>query len=291
MPERMPLPPPGDTFVFVATEMALDHKVVKGVPYSAQGVTEMTQTLGDGNRIVRRNTVSVYRDSEGRTRRDQTIGGIGPFAAAGDPPQTFFINDPVAGVHFILDPRSRTARKLTLRRIDDNTDLAAPHPPPPGVRLGRKREKIGAGADMMAFDYELAPPPGGDMHGGTAFFFSREDGEPKKESLGKQVFEGVEAEGTRTTFTIPAGKIGNELPINIVSERWYSNELQTVVMTRHSDPRHGETVYRLTNINRGEPARTLFEVPADYKLKEGHGNTFQFRTHAPDKQKEKVKQN
>ena len=74
--------------------------------------------------------------------------------------------------------------------------------------------------------------------------------------------EGVEAEGTRTTVTIPAGEIGNERAIEIVSERWYSPELQLVVMTRHSDPRLGETTYKLTNINRTEPAKTLFEVPA-----------------------------
>ncbi|MGI8996871.1 MAG: hypothetical protein ACR2GW_09405, partial [Pyrinomonadaceae bacterium] len=88
-----------------------------------------------------------------------------------------------------------------------------------------------------------------------------------KETLGKQSIEGVEAEGTRTTLTIPAGAIGNERPINIVSERWYSPELQLVLMSKHSDPRFGETTYRLTNINRSEPARTLFEVPGDYTLK------------------------
>jgi hypothetical protein len=53
-----------------------------------------------------------------------------------------------------------------------------------------------------------------------------------------------------------------------VSERWYSAELQTVVMTRHSDPRFGENSYRLTNISRSEPARTLFEVPGDFAIKE-----------------------
>jgi hypothetical protein len=90
-----------------------------------------------------------------------------------------------------------------------------------------------------------------------------------KEQLGKQIIEGVEAEGTRTTVTIPAGDIGNERPIEIVSERWYSPELQLVVMTRHSDPRFGETTYKLTNINRSEPAKTLFEVPSDYTIKEG----------------------
>ena len=59
--------------------------------------------------------------------------------------------------------------------------------------------------------------------------------------------------------------------IEIVSERWYSPELQLVVMTRHSDPRFGETTYKLTNINRTEPAKSLFEVPSDYTIKEGHG--------------------
>ncbi len=83
------------------------------------------------------------------------------------------------------------------------------------------------------------------------------------------MIEGVEAEGTRTTMTIPAGEIGNERPIEIVSERWYSPELQLVVMTRHSDPRSGETTYKLTNINRTEPAKSLFEVPAGYTIKEG----------------------
>jgi hypothetical protein len=91
----------------------------------------------------------------------------------------------------------------------------------------------------------------------------------RTESLGKHNIGGVEAEGTKTTVTIPAGEIGNERPIEIVSERWYSPELQTVVMTRHSDPRFGETSYRLANIDRSEPARSLFEVPAGYTIEEG----------------------
>jgi hypothetical protein len=91
----------------------------------------------------------------------------------------------------------------------------------------------------------------------------------QKESLGKQLMEGIQVEGTRSTVTIEAGKIGNELPIQMVSERWYSPELQVVVMSKHSDPRVGETVYRLTNINRSEPAHSLFEIPADYKVEQG----------------------
>jgi hypothetical protein len=90
----------------------------------------------------------------------------------------------------------------------------------------------------------------------------------KTESLGRQTIEGVQADGRRTTMTIPAGQAGNDLPIHIVVESWYSPDLQTTVLSKHSDPRNGETVTRVTNISRGEPARMLFEAPADYKLTE-----------------------
>src|SRR6266516_1234674 len=92
--------------------------------------------------------------------------------------------------------------------------------------------------------------------------------ESQTETLGSQVIEGVRADGTRTTMTIPAGAIGNDQPIQIISERWYSPELQTVVMTKRSDPRMGETTYRLSNISRAEPSRALFEAPADYTVED-----------------------
>ncbi len=269
-----------NTFVFVSTEMSIDGKLVKGAPYSAQAVTETVQILGDGNRIVRKNTANVYRDSEGRTRRDQTLGTIGPFAAQGDPTQTVFINDPVAGVHYILEPRSRTARKLP--RFEYK------------IQVGDKefkeeikaREKVEteAGEKMKhkeiethGFTFRTPGPdgphgvgahgPGPEIH----FYGHSSKADVKTEKLDKQTVEGVMAEGTRTTVTIPAGEIGNELPIQIVTERWYSPELQTVVMTRHSDPRFGENTYKLTNISRTEPAATLFQVPADYTVKNAPG--------------------
>jgi hypothetical protein len=87
------------------------------------------------------------------------------------------------------------------------------------------------------------------------------------EVLGTRDFDGVKAEGKRTTHTIPAGAIGNEKPIAIVSERWFSPELNVVVLSRNADPRSGETVYRLTNVKRGEPPADLFKIPADYKVR------------------------
>jgi hypothetical protein len=87
--------------------------------------------------------------------------------------------------------------------------------------------------------------------------------------LGSQTISGVVAEGTRYTRTIPAGAIGNEKPIVITTERWYSSDLQTVVMTKRSDPRTGETVFTLSNIQRTEPDASLFQVPSNFTVTQG----------------------
>ncbi len=97
---------------FVSFEMGLGDSVVKGAPYSAQSSVETTQVLADGNRINRKSTGGIYRDSAGRTRREQTLPAIGPFAASGNAPHVIFINDPVAGVHYALEPDQKIARKM-----------------------------------------------------------------------------------------------------------------------------------------------------------------------------------
>ena len=277
-PEGGPPPPPlpDRNFVFLASE-SFDGKVVKGAPYSGEAVTETIQTLGDGNRIINKFTSSVYRDSEGRTRREQSFKGLGVLGVGDDPLKTIFINDPVAGVTFSLDPRSHIAHKsapLTLELSSKG-----------GVTTQSQtfEFKVGSGAPAAGANVIMTapfPPPGPEgarvphsiIEGTSTYVFRTGKGpntNEKKEDLGKQLIEGVEADGTRTTITIPAGEIGNERAIEIVSERWYSPELQLVVMTRFSDPRMGETTYKLTNINRTEPAKSLFEVPADYTIKSG----------------------
>ena len=266
----------GDVAVtYMAAEMSFDAKVVKGAPYSAEAITETVMTLADGNRIVRKNTAGVYRDGEGRTRREQTLSAVGPWATAVEPPTTVFINDPAAKVSYTLEPRSRTARKLDFgregevrRKLEEavkveqgQAELSAEDQ----QKIRHKMEmaagahaRVGANADHLKVHSATAGRVAVRVRGQEA----------KEESLGKQLVEGVEAEGKRITHTIPAGEIGNERPIEIVSESWYSSELQVLVMTRHSDPRLGETTYRLTNINRAEPDRSLFEVPADYTVRE-----------------------
>lgn len=112
---------------------------------------------------------------------------------------------------------------------------------------------------------KFSPPPSAPHPGQV----SPASGQEKTESLGKQTIEGVEAEGVRITVTIPTGQIGNDRPIEIVSERWEATELKVVVLSKHKDPRFGETIYRLTNINRAEQPKSLFELSADYKVIEG----------------------
>ena len=88
----------------------------------------------------------------------------------------------------------------------------------------------------------------------------------KTESLGTKILEGVSVEGSRTTFEIPAGQIGNEKPIQVVTEKWFSPDLQVVVWSRHLDPLSGEHIFRLVNIKKGEPSADLFTVPNDFKI-------------------------
>ena len=290
-PDGPPAPPPSGDFVFIASEIGFGGNLVKGAPYSAQSVTETIQSLSDGNRIINKNTSTIYRDSEGRTRREQTLKGIGQIGDGGEPIQTIFIHDPVAGVSYTLDTRRQIANKTLPFKFEWKT-------PPPGAPapegmpgVERKFEYrvepstapapvvISKGVSGVATVQAGTPHPvengqfvvRGESGGAMTYVFSRNSGpDPNAvtEKLGTQVIEGVSAEGTRTTITIPAGEVGNERAIEIVSERWYSPELQVVVMTRHNDPRFGETTYKLTNINRAEPAKTLFEVPPGYTVKE-----------------------
>src|SRR5205085_4569930 len=137
-------------FAIISDEMRFTGPVVKGAPYSGEAVTESNQTLADGNRITHKSTALVYRDSEGRTRREQTLNNIGPFATSGDAPTMIFINDPVAGANYTLDPRTKTARKGGIFNL----------------RVGPPAERQGppvSGVIEFAPRGEGAPPPGGGL--------------------------------------------------------------------------------------------------------------------------------
>ena len=232
------------TFKLLGSRVGMG-KVVKGAPYSATAITEHTQTLSDGNQIIQKNEAAYYRDSEGRTRIDQKLKTIGKWTAPGDPAQVITIFDPVTGNHYSLNSKTRIA-------LLDARGPQKPSNPMPKPNPQAKPQPIGPVTKSTEQDQHSVAKEGSDRK--------------KKESLGNRVIEGISAEGSRQTVTIPAGEIGNVAPIEITDESWYSPELQLPVMTRHHDPRSGDTTYRLTNINRSEPARSLFEVPSDYQI-------------------------
>ena len=252
----------GPNIEFMSGPIAFDSEPVVGAPYSAEAVTEIVQRLADGNRIVRESKAQLIRDGRGRTRREQSLAMFGPLVngpASGDEMRHVHITDPATRTTIMLDLHTKTAHKI----------------PAPHFTMMNKIHAAQDGQNVEAGHFEMAvpaPPPGGPNVNAGVIFSARKmiangpDAKPVVEDLGKQFMEGVTVEGTKTTMTIAAGAIGNELPIHIVSERWFSPELKVLVMSRQSDPRFGETTYRLTNISRAEPSPDLFEVPADFKI-------------------------
>jgi len=222
---------PPDAIEFVGFEGDVRGKTVSGAPFTASFSSQTTQTLADGNQIQRTTTGSLARDSQGRTRRDMTLPAIGLWAASGKTaPQMTFINDPVAGARYMLDANRKVANKMVGHNHTGGADAKSGH---------------------------------------RGAFAAEREKETTTTSLGTQMINGLSAEGTRITRTIAAGEIGNQKPIVITVEKWYSADLQETVMTKRSDPRMGDTVFQLTNIQRTEPAATLFQVPADYTVKQG----------------------
>jgi hypothetical protein len=302
--------------------------VVKNAPYSGEEVATTDNVLGDGTHIHNESRTKVYRDSEGRTRRESA--------------DQISIYDPVAGVAYVLNPKTMTAHKVTVSTVRTVTTPVGTAPPgtvttttvgtvmhsevpgsvgaagggtvtvgtgnviyqtehvdvtAPGTRSyafttstdqistadatsaarleKQVAEKVAAAQAMDTLKAEtearmevlrLADGIPGMTIGAVGLMKSDARAVAKKESLGTQMMEGVVAEGMRTTATLEMGAIGNDRPINTVSERWVSSDLQTVVMTKHSDPRTGEETFRLTNVVRSNPDPSLFELPSGYTL-------------------------
>ncbi len=249
---------------------------VKGAPYSGVEITESTQVLADGTKIHNEQQTKVFRDSEGRVRRET--------------PEQVTIWDPVSNVSYFLDPKNQAARKAMMRtfvfnsvktaaggagpqtfemRVRDGVTTATVNGQPVDpAELKRMEEEKGA----VAVAQEVGPGPGTMIHAipgeNIRYMVAKKLPPAQSEPLGTRMIEGVNCEGSKSVSKIETGAIGNDRPIEITSERWYSPDLQTVVMTKRNDPRTGEEIFRLTNVVRGEQPADLFQVPANYQLQE-----------------------
>src|SRR5277367_1783072 len=204
---------------------------VKGAPYSATVVNESIQTLLDGNRIVQNTSGFVARDSEGRTRQSMPLPAIGNLSAA-NAPQLVFIQDPVAQTAYQLNLTDKTAHKMpappqgggiATKSITAIGPLSA-HIQAPGISMQTMTASAGilGGGPVLTAQIAGPGPDSTEMHA-------------QQEDLGTQTMQGVSATGVRTTRTIPAGQIGNDRPIEIVTEIWTSPELQSIVYSKRSD--------------------------------------------------------
>jgi len=201
-------------------------KVITGKPYSASTTTEIVQTLPDGNRIVQHSSSVIYRDSQGRTRREQTFPSFNTH-----PGETkIFIDDPVAQTAYVLDPHEKIAHTVSSSRevmlkLERTSDTMS------NVKLPKLDEQ-----------HDIVTDP-----------------------LGAKNIQGVSCIGKRQTITIPAGQVGNERPIAIVTETWFSPDIEAVVQSSTTDPRFGQTTYTVNNLQLKDQPIALFTLPGNYR--------------------------
>ncbi|MFC0253683.1 hypothetical protein [Massilia consociata] len=277
-------------------------RLVKNAPYSAEMVTERSQTLADGNQIVNKTSAMSYRDSAGRTRTE--------VRSADGEVRSVTIHDPVEGARYVLRPRDKTAIKIAApnatalaareharaqaaeaRVAGAEARLAAQQAReqarakieelrkegklPEGVHermIVKQVERSGHGEhkDVQIRIAQVAPGLAASRIGPVlagAIGEHKWAAKAETKDLGTREFNGVKATGTQRSYEIPAGEIGNRNPIVVSTETWTSPELG-VVYQKRSDPRAGDTVFRLEGLKREEPAAALFAVPADYTVKD-----------------------
>jgi len=213
---------------------------IKGVPYSADVISETTRVLADGNRIHQETRGKQFRDSEGRTRSEYELPMTVPQRT---PIQHVSIVDPLQGISIRLDPGTKTA-------FIHHFNLPASVPAPQAARPDTLPSN-------MAARTQTSVPARAE---------SRERVRP--EDLGTMEIEGITARGTRFAHTIPAGSIGNEQPITSVEENWASPVLKIVLLDKHDDPQSGQRIMKLVNIQTTEPDPSLFQIPPDYNVKD-----------------------
>ena len=230
---------------------------VQGAPYSATMSNEMVQTLSDGTHITQTSTGNVARDSQGRTRQDAPFAADRQFVRCRRAtPCVHSGSGGADGLHAESDGQDRAENagasheRLHIRGANR--------------RGPSRRSKIRIQVHDSA--PPGAPPPGPIM---MQRFVANDQDKATTEDLGTQTMEGVQVTGVRTTRTIPAGEIGNDQPISIVTEVWTSPDLKAIVYSKRTDPRMGEQTFQLTNIVRNEPDASLFTVPADFKIVDG----------------------
>jgi hypothetical protein len=223
----------------------MKSKVVTGRPLTASEEHHTLQVLGDGTRIESKSTDKFYRDDQGRTRTEREDG-------------TVLIDDPVSGASAEMNGNKTLMRRNYDKQIlDSKMATEARTVTLPAVKTGYAYTFTTDDAVITSDEAVRA-----DKLKAEKLAKAKVSEASNQEDLGFQMVNGTSAQGTRTTTSIPLGQIGNDRPISVVSERWYSPDLQMLIRSSNKDPRFGETTYELTNILQGPPDPSLFQIPS-----------------------------
>ena len=278
---------------------------VAGKPISAKFVTEHHQSFTDGNSISSTTTSVIFRDAAGRIRRESqlSVPGLPASAAAAT---FITIVDHSLGCGWVLDPQERVAHRYDLNGSGPSYvarlsaqgrgrgllspdshpagDAAAPANAPdiPRWRLhtlpARRLGPPDSAGEPGAMSSAAAPgQPGSSLQTEETGFASAPNmriDQPflaapnpvRTENLGEEMILGFRTHGTRVITTLPPGEIGNDRPIDIVSEQWFSPDLDLVMRSLHRDPWGGEFTTTVTKISRTDQPAWLFQVPSQYKV-------------------------
>lgn len=244
---------------FFYKEVMRGGEFVKGAPYTATAITETTQVLADGNRLVNKSSAFLARDSEGRTRREESLSNAGPLPL--NPMKMVFIDDPTTSSSYVLNMTEKTADVM---KAGTGRVMAGPV----SLRTADGGPQVMVAGSGLALESKGVAGTGPAVESKIVMARAQATGlgDIHQQSLGTEVVEGLTCDHMLTTQTIPAGAIGNEQPIVITSETWASPDLHLLIIRKHNDPRVGETVYKLSNITRSEPDPSLFQLPSDFKL-------------------------
>jgi hypothetical protein len=246
----------------------ISPRPVVNAPYAGQQVHESVQTLADGTHITRQMmgaSPMTYRDSQGRVRMEQQFGGGG--GVLKNVPTLVQISDPVSGYAYIMDDVNRVAHRVALPAAGQRTSAALGRRPNTVPTTATAGAGGGGGSVRMGVLSGTIGPPAEGQANRPAAARVRANIAPDQistESLGTQTVDGVQAQGTRVTRVIPTGAQGNDAPITITTDNWYSPELQLTLLTVTTDPRSGVQTTKYNNFSQAEPDPGLFVVPAGY---------------------------
>lgn len=230
-------------FDVIAAGGLLNDRLVKNQPLTAVFESETVRLQPNGTPLTSRVMTRIYRDRDGRTRREQMVMANGTIAPSSNTAKSITIEDPVAGFTYLINSATRSAFRYK---------LSANHPQGTGFN-----DLIPRTVEVLRND---------DPQTGLVKKYRLE--QPRAEALGRQEINGVEAEGRRVRFKIPAGAVGNATETEATHETWIARDLKILVKSSTKNPFIGEHNFRLIELTRSEQPASLFEVPSDYTIQE-----------------------